>query len=209
MTTSVTNMAGCSIPVAGGLHHGVDQDWYGLPWRRLAGCGPSTASNILRYLGGRVALPLPTHSREEMRQVMDWVWGYVTSGLRGLNTTGRFVNGLDAIFAELGSPLRCQALDVPQEPEGRPKLSEVAAFLRAGLAQDCPVAFLNLHNGGIPQLETWHWVTVVGISGSGETAALDIYDNGHRLAVNLPRWLRDTRRGGGFVYVVDSREGAA
>ncbi len=201
MTTSVTNMEGCSIPVSGRLHHGVDQDWYGLPWRRLAGCGPSTASNILRYLGDRVPLQLPTHSRDQMRELMDWVWGYVTPGLRGLNTTERFVTGMDAIFAELGSPLRCHALDVPQEMGSRPNLSEVAAFLREGLAKDCPVAFLNLHNGGLPQLEGWHWITLLAVEEGENRLVVQAVDNGNRLTLDLGQWLRSSRLGGGFVRI--------
>ena len=29
---------------------GHDQEWYGTPWQRLAGCGPTTACNLFRYL---------------------------------------------------------------------------------------------------------------------------------------------------------------
>ncbi|NLW21353.1 MAG: hypothetical protein GXY84_08305 [Clostridiales bacterium] len=193
------------------VHFGCDQDWYPGFWQRKAGCGPCTGSHILYYLarGGRLSLPMEVRDRDSFIHLMEHSWNYLTPGVMGLNSPWMMQAGLDRMLSQLGTGYQSRVLEIPGDERHRPDSLTVEAFIREGLAADSPVAFLNLHNGGIPQLETWHWVTVVGISGSGETAALDIYDNGHRLAVNLPRWLRDTRRGGGFVYVVDSREGAA
>ena len=38
---------------------GHDQEWFGTPWQRLAGCGPTTACNLFRYL----APALPASAR--------------------------------------------------------------------------------------------------------------------------------------------------
>lgn len=187
----------------GSLRYGADQDWFPSYWQRKAGCGPTTGAHIALYLArtGRLHLAEAVEGREAFVRLMEHSWSRLTPTLMGLNTTRLMHDGLSAFLNDLGSRKDVRVLDVPQDERNRPDPDTAGAFIRAGLRQDSPVAFLNLHNGGIPQLETWHWVTIVGLGGSGEETMMDIYDNGRRLSVPLARWLRDTRRGGGFVYV--------
>ncbi|HSK67848.1 MAG TPA: hypothetical protein VLA21_01160 [Candidatus Limnocylindria bacterium] len=185
---------------------GFDQDWFSGFWQRKAGCGPCTGANILLYLSrmGRISLDEETRDRAGFLRLMEQSWQYLTPGIMGLNSPFMMQQGLDAFFEERGSGLRARALEIPAEPSARPDSSEAEAFIRDGLAADSPVAFLNLSNGDIPHLESWHWVTVVGVEGEGDKADLLIYDNGNSIRVNLYTWLHSTRRGGGFVYVADS-----
>jgi hypothetical protein len=103
-----------------------------------------------------------------------------------------------------------EALDVPRRRPARPSLGQVAAFVEQGLEADNPVAFLNLDNGSEKQLDKWHWVTITGIERGGAPEAsggqtgsgdvhIDILDNCSFIRVNLGRWLKSSKRGGGFV----------
>ncbi|MDR2354918.1 MAG: hypothetical protein LBE16_01850 [Clostridiales Family XIII bacterium] len=178
---------------------GGDQDWYGSWWRRMAGCGPTTAANVILYLhnarGERI------RDKREFIRLMDRVWKHVTPGRGGVNTTMKLRQGIAGYFGAEGLHLRTEALDISGDRDARPPLAQVAAFIRAGLERDLPVAFLNLHNGSELQLEKWHWVTITGITRAedGDAVRLEILDNCSLLSVNLGRWLASTARGGGFV----------
>ncbi len=182
---------------------GADQDWFRGFWQRKAGCGPCTGANILLYLfrQGRVRLDEGADDRKGFLKLMEQSWGYLTPGMMGLNSPFMMQKGLDAYFEERGSAFRAKAIEVPAQNDERPSLAQAEEFIRKGLAADSPVAFLNLSNGDIPHLESWHWVTVIGIEGEGDRADLLIYDNGNQIRVNLYTWLHSTKRGGGFVYV--------
>lgn len=181
---------------------GCDQEWYALLWRRRAGCGPATAANLLTYLhrAGRLALP-DGMGPEHPLALLDFCWDHITPTMRGLNTTRLFREGMDGLLARIGSPLRCRVLDVPAQAGARPGAAQAAAFSAQGLAAGCPVAFLNLSNGDVAELDEWHWVTVLGLDDAQGFVKLDILDNTHRLRIGLDRWLATTARGGGFVYL--------
>ena len=68
-------------------------------------------------------------------------------------------------------------------------------FVRRSLERDCPVAFLNLHNGVVKELDWWHWVTVTAL----EDGRADLLDSGEALTIDLRLWYATTRRRGGFV----------
>jgi hypothetical protein len=79
------------------------------------------------------------------------------------------------------------------------------------LKNDAPVAFLNLHAGDVEELDTWHWVTIIGVDeelgdlgghGAG-TASFKarFYDHGQCREADVGRWLATTKTGGGFVFI--------
>lgn len=201
MRYQVRRMDGCDIerPGGSGVDHGVDQDWFRTYWQRKAGCGPSTASNMLRYLSGSTKLPWPAHTREDMIDLMHRAWHDVTPGVFGLNSPHRFQEGMDALLEEAGSSLRCRVLEVPKATEQRPDRQQVAAFIAEGLIQDMPVAFLNLHNGALRHLERWHWVTLLSLDTRDGAMLATAVDNGNTLSLDLDAWLETTQLGGGFV----------
>jgi len=199
--TSVARMDGFDIPAKGaGVLKGVDQEWYAGYRQRLSGCGPSTATNILRYYRDRLTLPVRAQTREEAQDLMELVWDYVTPTLMGLNTTQRYVDGIDKLQAEKGWGLSCIRLDIPARQVERPDAAQVAGFIREGLASDCPVAFLNLSRGSLENLDQWHWVTLVALEEDGRQLWAEAVDNGQMLRLDLSLWLMTTTRGGGFVY---------
>ncbi len=185
----------------GVLTHGCDQEWYGLPWQRLAGCGPTVATNLLLYLAraGVIGLPLPVGGRQDARRLMDLVWRSVTPSMHGVNKTSHFCRGLAHFCEAHHLPLVCESLDVPRKAATRPALAEVLAFVAEALADDSPVAFLNLHNGEVENLDDWHWTTLVALETDSNGARATIYDNGVELTIDLALWLATTTLGGGFA----------
>ena len=74
-------------------------------------------------------------------------------------------------------------------------------FVRRSLARDCPVAFLNLHNGRVKELDWWHWVSITAL----EDGRAEILDSGNRLTIDFHLWYETTRRRGGFVSALGER----
>ena len=143
MQASIKDIHGLTISAGEGLFHGADQDWFSSVWRRKAGCGPTTASNILRYMKDRAFLTRAGGNKQEMQGLMEWVWEYVTPGVFGLNSTELFREGMDKLLNELNSPLRCRVLDVPADERERPSIQRTADFFRQAFLADSPIAFLN------------------------------------------------------------------
>jgi len=186
--------------------YGCNQDWYGIEWRRRAGCGPVAATNILLYLRKKydaARIPYSGDSIDDALAAMNDMFTYVRPRLRGLNTVKMFVDGMYKFGQKYGLSFWHQYLLVPPQAEKRPDLDTVVRFIEDGVKNDVPVAFLNLHAGEVEaQLAGWHWVTVVGIA-KGETppdVRLRYFDQSEDLEVDLGKWLRTTKRGGGFAY---------
>ena len=201
MQASIKDIQGLTITAGERLYHGADQDWFSTVWRRKAGCGPTTASNILRYMKERAFLPKAGGTRQEMQGLMEWVWGYVTPGVFGLNSTELFREGMDKLLSELKSPLRCRVLDVSADARERPSVQRTAEFFRQAFEADSPIAFLNLDHGALSGLESWHWVSLIAMDHEGDKLTATAADNGQLLKLDIGLWLETTRRSGGFVYL--------
>jgi hypothetical protein len=216
-TISLTNLSLFEIDAAPEdraekKRYGCDQNWYGTEWQRRAGCGPSTASNMLFYMSGGRAAGMAEKPgrvpRENFLALMEDVWAYVTPTDRGIPTTALFYEPFLRYAAERGiGVVRYGVLDMFDEPRG--KLAEIVSFVEGALAADLPVAFLNLCSGGEENLDRWHWVTVVSLEYDGlgggdneneEKAGITILDNGEIKRADLALWRRTTTLGGGFVW---------
>ena len=197
------NLSFLHIPnESGTASFGCDQDWFSTAWKRQAGCGPNAASNMLLYLqaGGRIHLNFGISGKTEIKALMEAVWRHVTPGLLGVHTIRRFAKGLHAFSVQHGVDLSCELLEVPRKRKNRPSVEEAARFIAEGLDRDCPVAFLNLHNGSVAPLDAWHWVTVISLShDESGNPVLGIYDGDKAFDANLSDWLASSAAGGGFV----------
>lgn len=184
--------------------YGCNQEWYKTPWQRMAGCGPSVASNILlyHYRAGRIDLPIDVSDVDGYINLMETVWQYVTPTSHGLYLLSQFCDGVNCILDKIGSTLQCDALNIPENVADRPDISMVLRFIEKGLKQDAPIAFLNLCNGTVKNLDEWHWVTVIAliIDENTNTAFFEVYDNSQSISINFTEWYQTTTRGGGFVY---------
>ncbi|NCB63857.1 MAG: hypothetical protein EOM52_09665 [Clostridia bacterium] len=186
---------------------GADQEWYGEEWQRKAGCGPTCAATLLRYVaekrGGWEALyPAASREQTDFLALMDEVWKHVTPGKMGVNTLHIFTRGIKAYAAEKGVKLPVRELDIPALKLARPTVDQCAAFLRTGLSSDSPVAFLNLSAGEVKELDSWHWVTIIALEEHSEGPLLcTILDGGKEITVDFRLWFRTTGRGGGLIYL--------
>lgn len=204
-TIMLANTAVLDIWDGESLRHGGDQDWYAELWQRQAGCGPTNCSNLMRYLaqtrpGCGALCPYDAAQKPGFIQLMEDLWRYVTPGNMGVNTTAIFVEGAARYGRERGVPLATKALDVPAIHCSRRLYPQVAAFVSQALERALPVAFLNLSNGVLQNLDNWHWVTLVALKGDDALA----YDQGEAKWVDLAQWLATSMMGGGFVTVEPS-----
>jgi hypothetical protein len=191
-------------------HYGGDQEWYGEEWRRMAGCGPTSAANVTAYL----ALTRPAlrglYAGEDMRRSlftahMEELYRYVTPGNMGLNRPEMFTQGVEAFAASRGLTLVPHLFEVHGYLHGgRPPVQALAAFVRQGLESDCPVAFLNLTKGRVKNIQGWHWTTLVGADMEDGRLSAIASDEGKQIRFDLRLWYLSTRMRGGLVYFTES-----
>ncbi len=186
--------------------YGYNQEWYKTSFQRTRGCGPTAAAMLLMYLNQREAEPLPYKNQDiaGIGDVLENVWNFITPGwLLGLNSTGKFCKGMGKLLEYYGLNWQCHKLSVAAFNPQRPSLLQVVKFLEAGIAVDCPIAFLNLHKGKVTTLESWHWITLVSLTydSSQDCYMATCYDGGYSITFDLGLWLATTRMGGGFVYL--------
>lgn len=181
---------------------GSNQEWYAGEFQRLAGCGPSVASNLIHYLLLKKEKTKGCISKKDFLALMEEVWRYVTpiEG-RGLPSTDLFYRSLLDYSKDKGFYVcRFAILDMHTPGSACPKLHEIIKLLENGLSCDLPVAFLCLDNGGETNLDAWHWVTITALEYEGEQAHVDFIDNGKVKRADLTLWYKTTVLGGGFVY---------
>ena len=196
----------------GNIFLGASQMWYESYWQRQAGCGPTTCTNILWYLsktrhGCAVLSDGVKNRKKEFLTLMEKVWEYVTPGKMGVNSTKLFVDGIQRYGKEYNVHLNCRVLDIPTSKLGvpklgvpkpcRPSIKQVSLFLVELFEKDLPVAFLNLSNGRLDNLDNWHWVTLIGFNSDRRVALM--YDQGVCQEIDIELWLETTALGGGFV----------
>lgn len=195
-TISLKNIE--ALRIEGSELYGCNQEWYAKPWQRLSGCGPTTASMIALYQVHKHPGP---KTLDDAKAMMNAVWEYVTPGFGGINRLDRFFKGYDAFLASRHLKHACFSLEIPKLKTQRPSLVEVTEFLTKGLMADAPIAFLNLNNGKVHNLEAYHWVLITGIDRiDAHHVMADILDGGERLVIDLGLWLETTTASGGFIY---------
>lgn len=194
-------------PITGKTVWGCDQDWYATArFKQRAGCGPSTATNIMAYAAQvkekKMLWQRETFVWEDYVNMMEKIWNYVTPGRMGLYSMKKMADGVAEYTETQGVHTRTNILDVSLFPRQKRDLVEIEAFILRNLRLGLPLAFINYSNGALEQekLEPWHWVTLVGLvlSADGKSFAT-IIDNGEKKEIDLSLWYRTTRIGGGFV----------
>ena len=180
--------------LSGETYIGGSQEWYEDSWHKKAGCGPVAATNLIW------SMTHPEGGIEQYLELMRDMYPCFTPGLQGINTSVLFTDGIMRYIAEHGLKLTPQALDIPSRPRRRPKEGTVRDFILTALKSSVPVAFLNLSNGTVSNLENWHWVTIIALD--PDTMQADISDYGKVLEVDVSKWLKTTFLGGAFVYLM-------
>ena len=180
---------------------GCDQNMYRSPFQKQAGCGPCTATNLLDYAMQQCLPDVHVLQLTDFIEMMHLVWHYVTPGFMGVHRTRQLADGIDRYAADHKLPFLSVRLDFPARRKKRPSINAVIRFISDGLDGDSPVAFLNLSNGKLKGLESWHWVTIIALYRQSDgTLQADIANYGTMALIDLGAWLGGTRLGGGFVY---------
>jgi hypothetical protein len=185
---------------------GGDQEWYADEWHRRAGCGPTCAANVTAYL----ALTRPElralYAGEDMRKSlfsahMEEIYKFVTPGNMGLNRVEMYTRGVADFAVSRGLSLQAHVFEVHGNMcKDRLPVSELAEFVRAGLASDCPVAFLNLTKGRVKNIQGWHWITITSADISDTSLTAYASDEGKKICFDLRLWYLSTRMRGGLIY---------
>jgi hypothetical protein len=185
---------------------GCNQDWYDEHWQRQAGCGPCTSATLLMYLARTrpdlaPLYPLPAADRIHFRHFMNQIWTFVTPGRMGVNEASMLVDGVIRFAATREMALGSSVFLVPGLTCSRHPFDQFISFILAGLKTDSPVAFLNLSNGRLSNLDSWHWVTISALFQNDQDEHMaEISDSGEKKYINLSLWYRTTRLGGATVY---------
>lgn len=193
------------IADGGGISYGAHQIWYRSWLGRMGGCGPTAAANLLWYLTAtrpEICAPLLVGDgtiRADMQRLMEEVWKYVTPGMRGVDKASMLADGAVRFGADHGVSLKSRILEIPPAVRERPALAETQAFLENAFRQDLPVAFLNLSNGAVRSLDSWHWVTLIAVD---SFLRVEMYDQGRRQTIDMALWL-DTTKGGGALVALE------
>jgi len=188
------------------IYFGCDQEWYPTEWQKKAGCGPTTACNILLYLkflkfGEKTAIR--NSSKEFALSQMQEAWSYITPTENGIPTTGIFCQAIIDYYKSKDLSLTCCSFDIPKDKCLRPGFEDVIHFIEDALLADSPVAFLNLCNGDVLDLDSWHWVSIVSLefNEDGSAGIVEIVDEGIIKKIDLYSWYNTTKLGGGLVYI--------
>ncbi len=188
----------------GRVSYGYNQEWFESSWKQLAGCGPTTATQLIAYSdmrSGRESVE-SLRTSEQALALMDKVWPYVTPRPGGgLYKTTWFKVGVERYLAEHGLSDEVEMLRVYPFFAGRPSLKTTADFITKGLLGDSPVAFLNRHRGGEVGLETWHWVPLISLEQVEGDYIGTVYDEEIAKQFSLKNWLQRSTLGGGFLYL--------
>ena len=182
--------------------YGCNQNWFTERWQRQAGCGPSTAATILYYLARSLDFhdllySASSYAREDFKHFMSDIWNYVTPGHMGVNEASVLAGGVIRYAAGHGIILRSEIYKVPPKRSRTAPYADFANFIQKGLDSDCPVAFLNLSNGRLKSLDSWHWVTLTSLDDSGEA---EISDSGEQKRIRLQHWYQSSWLGGAAVW---------
>lgn len=184
--------------------YGANQEWYSTQWKRKAGCGPTACSHLMWYLSQTKpdCQSLCTYNgrqREGFTQLMEDLWDYVTPGPAGVNRTEIFTDGAHKYGHDKNIGLNHITIEIPSVLQKRPPWNDLKSFLKDAFIKDLPVAFLNLSNGSLKNLDSWHWVTLAGINTENDMVLM--YDQGNAYYIDLKLWLKTSLQGGGFVVL--------
>jgi len=181
-----------NITDPGGVTYiGGSQDWYDVRWHRMSGCGPVAASNLVWY-----KLRIKGDKRQ-YEILMREMYSFMTPDINGVNTSKIFTDAVSRYGVEKGLQFKLQVLEIPKKASSRPDYKTTIEFLASALHTNVPVAFLNLSNGTLKNLENWHWVTILSLDKI--TGLTEVSDYGKKLDIDISEWLNSTRLGGCFV----------
>lgn len=184
--------------------YGMTQEFYSKKNQRMAGCGPTAASNMIYYLykNNRLTEKLGKKIFKErdfetdIKKLMNFSWSYITPGVMGVHNTEIFRDGFKKIIDDYNLDLEVENYVVPAKITTKKTdeiILEARNFIKKGLDEGAPVAFLNLINKST--VDTWHWVSIVSIEGN----TVEIFDGYDNFKEDISKWIKNRYMGGGFI----------
>ena len=174
------------------LYYGGNQDWYMTYHKRIAGCGPTTAATITMYEMRKNRKDI--FSKTEMIKLMNELWDYITPGIMGVDKVEKYIEGYNNYLKKHNINFSFKEIKTTNA-----SVIELANFITEALKSDHPIAFLNLDRGNEMSIDSWHWVTIVGIK-IDRSIRITICDEGYLKEIDLLLWYKTTKREGSFVY---------
>ena len=213
---------------SGTIYTGGNQYWFPKEGYLPGGaCGATTASNVLAYIlrsnpamykiaeeAGLSGLAVPVEKSDQKKQnseqpelnakdgyleFMKKVYKYLYPRFGGL-MADHFSEGMTSLTSEYGLHIETDCLRIPVNRSNRPSISTAVDYVKTSLNADTPLAFLVLSSGNAPNLDTWHWVTI--LSYDEEKRETCILDNGSVLLTSLETWLDTSIMGGAIVRLL-------
>ena len=197
----IKNTGLLAVDMGGGkFEYGCNQDWYKVEWQRHAGCGPSVVSTMLGYLQNRTSGRL---TQAQWLTLMEDVWMDVTPTYGGIPSTRHLTDRIEKYLSRRRLDFQITSLDISGQDDARPDFAEVRDYLTDILAQDAPIALLNLDTGGLESLDEWHWTIIPSITYDNVGASVINYNCGEVFEVDIKTWYETTNLGGGLVAILD------
>ncbi len=176
-------------------YYGLSQEWFKEKLQQRAGCGATVAATILTYY--KQKNKFENLEIEKVLPLMEDLWIYLFPTKKGLNSTKLFFEGLKKYYLDRNLKFYYDFLDI--EIKNKISLETIVNFLEKNLAEDKPVAFLNLCNGAEKNLDKWHWVTIYEIFMKNGEYFINILDDKKQKEINLNLWYNTITDDGGFV----------
>jgi hypothetical protein len=188
---------------AGEMSYGANQEWYWTQWQQRSGCGPSTATNIFYYRLRKQRPDDPAYDMKKFKLFMEEMWSFVTPTRWGLPEARLFADRVKNYTATRHIKMDIRSMEIANTPASRPAIAEATALISSGLDADMPVAFLNLENEQEKGLDSWHWVTVVGLEcGDDGSVKISFLDNGTLKECDFAHWWTTGYGSGGLVSLI-------
>ena len=174
-------------------YYGGNQDWYSTYFKRLAGCGPTTASTITMYELNKSNYK--NYSKKEFILLMNELWNYITPGMMGVDKVEKYQKGYNKYLKTSNLELsNSKILEFSNSG-----IDDIKDYIEEALKLDHPIAFLNLNNGSEKQIDSWHWTTIISIEYINDNTIVEICDEGLLKKFNLTKWL-NTSGNGSLIY---------
>ncbi len=186
---------------------GGNQAWYPKYWARQAGCGPTSAANIMAYLAETRAEYAKLYEqksrwREDFVRLMEVLFDYVKPGPMGVNHVDKYISGVHRYAKSRGLFLKSNVLSVERESIGNRNKKDLEEFVQKAMEEDAPIAFLNLSRGDEIQLQNWHWITITSVKIEENHIWAIASDEGKKRKFDLLLWYMTTGMHGGLIYFV-------
>jgi hypothetical protein len=186
-------------------YYGGNQAWYPKYWARQAGCGATSAANIMSYLAETRTEYAKLYSQKSRLKNdyihhMEVMFDYVKPGLMGVNHVDMYINGINKYAKSKGLFLKTNLLSIDKDTIDKRSKLELTEFVQKAMELDAPIAFLNLSRGEELRLQNWHWITITSVQIEEDHIWAFASDEGIKRKFDLQLWYMTSKMHGGLIF---------